>query len=129
MSEATEVLDNNALGELEEIPYGELVPPGMIERFVLQIAEQFDPERIILFGSYAYGKPTPDSDVDILVIMNTPMREIEQAAEIRDAIDNPFALDLLVRTPEKSAQRVALGDFFMREITRRGKVVYERPNR
>ncbi|PZR98409.1 MAG: hypothetical protein DLM69_08705 [Candidatus Chloroheliales bacterium] len=101
----------------------------MIERFVRQIAERFDPERIILFGSYAYGKPTPDSDVDILVIMNTPMREVMQAAEIRDAIDYPFALDLLVRTPEKVAQRITLGDFFMREITKRGKVMYERPNR
>jgi len=64
--------------------------------------------------------------VDILVIMNTPMREIEQAAEIRYDIDHPFSLDILVRRPETIERRLAMNDFFIREITRRGKVMYER---
>ncbi len=128
MSKITEAPDNVA-DELDDIPDGELVPPAAIEKFVQQIAARFDPERIILFGSYAYGHPTPDSDVDILVIMNTPLREVEQASAIRDAINYPFALDLLVRTPAKVAQRIELGDFFMREIIKRGKVMYEHPSR
>ena len=49
---------------------------------VKHIAEQFQPEKIILFGSYVYGKPRPESDVDLLVIMSTPLRNHEQAAQI-----------------------------------------------
>jgi predicted nucleotidyltransferase len=126
MSKATQIADSNELDELDDIPDGELVPPATIEKFVRQIAERFDPERIILFGSYAYGKPTPDSDVDILVIMNTPLREVEQAADIRYDIERPFALDILVRRPETIAHRLAMNDFFIQEIVERGKVVYER---
>ncbi len=59
MSNDLEVLNSDTQDDLDDLPDGVLVPPAMIERFVRQIAERFDPERIILFGSYAYGKPTP----------------------------------------------------------------------
>src|ERR1700732_3482508 len=77
---------------------GAAVPMAVIRRFARQVAERFAPERIILFGSYAYGTPHADSDVDILVIM--PARnQHDQAVAIDRAIDPPFPLDLIVRTP------------------------------
>ena len=69
-----------------------------IRRFARRIAEQFQPEKIILFGSYAYGTPHEESDVDLLVIM--PTRDaIAQSVRISVALDWPFSLDLIVRTP------------------------------
>jgi uncharacterized protein len=107
----------------------ERIPQGAIDFLVRQIAEQFHPERIILFGSYAYGTPDPESDVDLLVVMDTPIDVVDQALLIRRATHHPFAFDLLVRTPATLAQRLELGDFFLREITQRGKIVYERIDR
>jgi uncharacterized protein len=107
----------------------ERIPQEAIDDLVRQIAEQFRPERIILFGSYAYGQPRPDSDVDLLVVMDTPQHWIDQGLEILNALDSDLAIDLLVRPPAVLNQRVALGDFFLREITQRGKVMYEQPNR
>ena len=71
----------------------------VIRRFARQVAERFQPEKIILFGSYAYGTPHEDSDVDILVIM--PARnEIDQAVKIDNAVDAQFPIDLIVRSPK-----------------------------
>jgi predicted nucleotidyltransferase len=96
-----------------------------IKTYAMEVARQFHPQRIILFGSYAYGKPTQDSDVDLLVIMRHNKRNVEQAIEIRTKLDAPFPMDLLVRTPERVTERIGLGDFFMREIVTKGKVLYE----
>ena len=90
-----------------------------------QIGERFHPERVILFGSYARGRPTPDSDVDLLVVMRTRRRPAEQAAAIRREVDFPFPVDLLVRTPRQIEDRLAMGDCFIREIVTQGKVLYE----
>jgi predicted nucleotidyltransferase len=95
-----------------------------IRRFARQVAERFHPERIILFGSYAYGTPHADSDVDILVVMPT-RNQLDQAARISYLIDPPFPLDILVRTPHNLAWRLEAGDCFLREIVSRGKVLYE----
>ena len=101
------------------------VPMRAIRRFARQVAERFDPDKIILFGSYAYGKPHPDSDVDILVIM--PARnQLDQAVKIELACDPPFPLDIIVRTPHNMRWRLAEGDSFLREITSKGKVLYEK---
>jgi predicted nucleotidyltransferase len=101
------------------------VPMRVIRRFARQLAERFDPDRIILFGSYAYGKPHPDSDVDILVIM--PARnQLDQAVKIELACDPPFPLDIIVRTPHNMQWRLAEGESFLREIMTRGKVLYEK---
>lgn len=59
----------------------------MIQQLVMIIAEKIHPQKIILFGSYAYGNPKPESDVDILVIMDTPLKESQQALEIRKALN------------------------------------------
>src|SRR5215468_828933 len=101
------------------------IPLSAIRRFARKVAERFQPEKIILFGSYAYGTPHEDSDVDILVIM--PCRNaIDQACRIDDSVDPPFPLDLIVRKPKDVAWRLAEGEFFMTEITTKGKVLYEK---
>ena len=91
---------------------------------VAQIVERFHPQKVVLFGSYAYGTPTLDSDVDLLVVMETPLRHVEQAVEIRKAVDFPFPVDVLVRTPQHLAERVALGDVFLREVLTKGVILY-----
>jgi len=99
----------------------------VIRRFACDVAEKFQPDKIILFGSYAYGSPHEDSDVDILVIM--PARnEIDQSARIELAIEPPFPLDIIVRTPKNMKWRLEEGDSFLREITSKGKVLYEKPD-
>src|SRR6516164_5598420 len=99
------------------------VPMREIRRFARQVAERFQPEKIILFGSYAYGTPHTDSDVDILVVM--PARnQIDQACRIDAALDPPFPLDLIVRTPKNLAWRLKDGDWFLREVVSQGKVLY-----
>ena len=82
---------------------------------------------MILFGSHARGDATPDSDVDLLVIMPTKKRTVQQALEIRQRVDYHFALDLLVRTPRDVRQRLALHDCFLRTIVTEGRTLYERP--
>jgi uncharacterized protein len=96
-----------------------------IRRFARQIAERFEPDKIILFGSYAYGTPHKDSDVDLLVVMPAA-REVTQAIRITLAFDHPFPLDLIVRTPEKLARRLKDGNQFLREVIEKGKVLYEK---
>lgn len=97
----------------------------VIRRYARQVAEQFRPDKIILFGSYAYGRPHADSDVDILVVMPAG-NQIDQAVRIDRKVDPPFALDLIVRTPTNMAWRLSEGDSFLREIVSKGKVLYEK---
>jgi predicted nucleotidyltransferase len=91
------------------------------------VAARFHPEKIILFGAYAYGKPHADSDVDILVVM--PARnQRDQAFKIHWAIKPPFPLHLLVRTPKSLQWRLAEAESFLTEVMCRGKVLYEANN-
>jgi predicted nucleotidyltransferase len=100
------------------------IPLRVIRRFARRVAERFEPDKIILFGSYAYGTPHADSDVDLLVIM--PARnELDQAVKIRLQVDYNFPLHLLVRTPKNLSWRLAEGDSFLKEVVARGKVLYE----
>jgi uncharacterized protein len=100
------------------------IPMRVIRRYARQVAEQFQPERIILFGSRAYGTPHDESDVDLLVVM--PARnETDQAIRIRWALEAPFPLDLIVRTPRNLKWRVEQGDWFLREITALGKTLHD----
>jgi uncharacterized protein len=104
---------------------GAEIPLRVIRSLARQIAEKFKPEKIILFGSQAYGTPHADSDVDILVIM--PARnQLDQAFKIRLAFDPPFAWDLIVRTPKNIERWLADGESFSTEIMRKGKVLYEK---
>ncbi|MCC7161500.1 MAG: nucleotidyltransferase domain-containing protein [Anaerolineae bacterium] len=95
---------------------------------VKRIAETLHPEKIILFGSYAYGNPTPDSDVDLLVVMPSQEPEIERYLLVSRLLrPRPFAVDILVKTPQEIAHSIENGDFFIDEIVSEGKVLYEQP--
>jgi predicted nucleotidyltransferase len=96
-----------------------------IKKLCEQIAREYRPQKIILFGSHAYGKPQWDSDVDLLVIMPFKGRYTSKAIEILNRLNPTTTLDLLVRTPQQVEKRLAMDDFFMREIIERGKVMYE----
>jgi len=94
---------------------------------VARIVHELRPEKIILFGSYAYGTPTPDSDVDLLVIMRTGASGADRSwAVSRLLLPRPFPVDILVRTPQEIQSALTKGDFFIREILTRGRVLYER---
>lgn len=89
------------------------------------IVREFAPLQVILFGSHAYGTPTEDSDVDLLVVMEIPESETRrQAVEIRQRIPRRFPMDLLVRSPGEIAYRVFYNDWFLREIMEKGEVLY-----
>src|SRR3982074_399788 len=113
------------------------IPQAAIRRFARRIAERFQPDKIILFGSYAYGKPHEESDVDLLVIMRT-RNAIDQSIRILTVFEErPFSLDLIVRTPWQIERGLKDDNWFLREIIEKGKVLYEarepsgftRPNR
>jgi len=91
-----------------------------------QIAHEFDPERIVLFGSHATGTAGPDSDVDLLVILAVEGKPWRKAAEIRDRVRSSFPMDLLVRTPDEMERRLEVGDPFLSEVVERGVVLHAR---
>ncbi len=96
-----------------------------IKSFVQEIVQRFQPGKVILFGSYAYGQPNEDSDVDLMVIMPHRGSGAKKATEIRLACPRKFSLDLLVRTPAEVQRRVQMGDQFVREVTTRGVILHE----
>jgi uncharacterized protein len=99
------------------------VLPTVVEK----VAQTLHPEKVILFGSYAYGQPTPDSDVDLLVVLDSDAPFVERYLAVSSLLrPRPFPLDLLVRTPDEIKDAWESGDSFIREIVSRGKVLYER---
>ncbi|HEV7797260.1 MAG TPA: nucleotidyltransferase domain-containing protein [Pyrinomonadaceae bacterium] len=102
-----------------------MIEMDRIESLSKRIAEEFRPDRIILFGSYAYGDPTEDSDVDLLVIMPFRGKPVYKAIEILTRIQPKFPVDILVRTQSQIRKRVAMDDWFMQEIVAQGRVLYE----
>jgi len=106
------------------------IPPEKqkwLQEAVQRIVTAFAPDRIILFGSHAWGAPAPDSDVDLLIIMGDGERPARRSARIaRLLLDVPFPIDILVRTPDEIEHRLRIGDHFIREILERGVALYER---
>jgi predicted nucleotidyltransferase len=109
-------------------PVSETLPKA-IERIVSEL----DPEKMILFGSYAYGNPTPDSDVDLLVIMETNGRNKETYRAVSKLLyPREFPVDMIVKTPKEVEDALKGGvdnAFFIREILKKGKVLYDRNQR
>jgi predicted nucleotidyltransferase len=97
----------------------------LIQNVCQRIADAYQPEKIILFGSHAYGKPNRESDVDLLIVMKFDGSPIRQAIKISNELGLVTPMDLLVRTPEQIAARLDLDDAFMREVLERGKIMYE----
>jgi predicted nucleotidyltransferase len=88
------------------------------------IKKKFNPQKTMLFGSYAYGRPSSESDIDLLIIMNTSLRFHKQSAIIRLALDEAFnvsfPMDIIVRDQDEIEKRVKQGDFFIKEILEEG---------
>lgn len=105
-----------------DAPVSETLPKA-----VRRIARALRPEKIILFGSYAYGNPTPDSDVDLLVVWDSHTSPNERFLSVARLLrPRLFPLDLLVYTPKEMQEALARRDFLIHEIVTRGKVLYER---
>jgi len=102
-----------------------VVDMDSIHALIERIVRAYHPERIVLFGSYAYGTPTVDSDVDLLVVLPFEGKGSRKAVEILNTVNPAFPVDLLVRTPEQLQQRLAWNDFFLREVIEKGKILYE----
>ncbi len=106
------------------IPNRTRIPQPAIQSVVDQIILYFHPDKIILFGSYAHGSPRPESDVDLLVIMETELSNAEQAFQICRKIHYRFGLDLIVCTPKYLSTRLEMGDPFLKDIIRDGITLY-----
>ncbi|HEV3235642.1 MAG TPA: nucleotidyltransferase domain-containing protein [Gemmataceae bacterium] len=104
------------------------VPMAAIKHFVDEIVKQYKPQRVILFGSYASGSFRPESDVDLLIVMETAKGD-NSSLRIRQSIPHDFGLDLIVISPDTLLRRLELGDFFLREVMEQGKVIYESSDR
>lgn len=100
-------------------------------KIVLQIARKirnrYKPEKIILFGSYAYGKPKRDSDIDLLIIKKTKQRHIDRSVRIREIVKQENRLvpiEPLVYTPKEINERLKLEDDFIKKIYEKGIILY-----
>lgn len=102
-----------------------LIDQKSIQDLADRIATEFRPERIILFGSHAYGRPDNASDMDLLIVMPFEGKGPNKALEIMRRVRPRIPVDIIVRTPEDLHRRLALNDFFLKEITEKGKVLYE----
>lgn len=90
-----------------------------------KIVKEYQPEKIILFGSYAWGKPTKDSDVDLFIVKESTENKLERIRTVRKIIWNcGLAVDVLVYTPKETEKRIWLGDLFVEKILEKGKILY-----
>jgi len=100
-----------------------------IDQIVRRVVDQYRPEKIILFGSHAYGTPDAGSDVDMLIVKETDDRPIDRRVAVRRIAYTPrrdLSFSPLVITPQELAKRLEIGDPFYDEIISRGKVLYAR---
>jgi len=106
------------------------ITAAKIRHAAQKLVDELQPEKIILFGSFAYGHPTIDSDVDLLIIMHSKSRPVDRIRQASAVLDpRPFPVDIIVRTPAEIAERLRIKDCFIEEIVTKGKVLYERPSR
>ena len=99
----------------------------VIQQIVEKLVSGYAPRKVILFGSYAYGDPMPDSDIDLLIIKETPERFIDRWVTVRRILSDPkrmVPLETLVLTPQEVSRRLAIGDQFLAEIMEKGEVLY-----
>ena len=102
-----------------------MISRASIQGFVDRVVAEFRPHKVILFGSYAYGQPREDSDVDLMVVMPYKGSSARAATRVRLACPREFSMDLMVRSPSEVLQRVRMGDGFMKEVTSKGIVLHE----
>lgn len=93
---------------------------------VSTIVKNYNPEKIILFGSYADGNPTPESDIDLLIIIKSDKSNWEVSIDISLLLNHSFPIDIIVKTPDEVKKRIKMGDFFLKNVLKSGKLLYER---
>jgi predicted nucleotidyltransferase len=108
-----------------------MTTPKEVRQIIQDILEKllvgYAPKKVILFGSYAYGNPRPDSDIDLLIIKETPERFIDRWVTVRRVLSDPrrtVSLETLVLTPAEVSRRLAIGDQFLSEIMEKGEALY-----
>ncbi|MEK7482584.1 MAG: nucleotidyltransferase domain-containing protein [Patescibacteria group bacterium] len=97
-----------------------------IKNIANQIVKNYKPEKIILFGSFAYGAPKPSSDVDLLVVKNSRKKRVERIKDLLMAIESDLPVEPLAYTAKELKKRLDMGDFFFHDIISKGKVLYEK---
>ena len=99
-----------------------------LKKITRKIVEEYKPEKIILFGSYAWGKPTEDSDFDLFIVKNSREKKIDRERELRTMLfgNNFPAMDLLIYTPKEVEKRLSIEDFFVKQILSEGEILYEK---
>lgn len=115
----TQNLNNEVLIKMEK--------RGIIAKAIEKIKEHYQPQKIILFGSFAWGNPTKDSDIDLLIVKNTELKHRARSLVVRKIISEENALlgiDILVYTPEEVSERLKIGDSFISKIFKKGKILY-----
>jgi predicted nucleotidyltransferase len=106
---------------------GDKVDKEIIHKMVHRIIKEYQPKMIILFGSHAYGQPTEDSDIDLLIVKDTPKRPIDRWIEVKRLLRDIIPIrpvSPLVYTSQEFEERKAMKDFFVEEILERGEVLY-----
>jgi len=101
----------------------------VIDRMIERLIAEYTPLKIVLFGSYAYGHPSADSDIDLLIIKETPDDFIDRWGEAQRILTGThrfIPVETLVMTPEEVEDRLAVGDHFIRDILKRGRVLYDK---
>ena len=106
------------------------LPPVLekqLRKAVARIVAHLDPEKVILFGSHAYGTPGQDSDVDLLVVMETDKRPAERIVTVSRLLSpRPFPVDIIVRTPDEMERDLKRTDPFIHEVVEKGQILYDR---
>lgn len=99
----------------------------LTDQIVRRLRAEYDPEKIILFGSFAHGTTQADSDLDLLIVKQTNERFIDRWSRVRQILSDPsrtIALETLILTPQEISERLARGDQFLAEILTHGRVLY-----
>jgi predicted nucleotidyltransferase len=103
---------------------------ALLDWIVERLRTGYAPQKIILFGSYAYGTPDEGSDIDLLIIKDTPDRFIDRWVDVQRVLSDPkrlVPLEPLIMTPQEIEKRLARGDQFVAEILEKGVVLYAAP--
>ncbi|MBI4649304.1 MAG: nucleotidyltransferase domain-containing protein [Bacteroidia bacterium] len=101
----------------------------ILSEIIEKLKSEYKPLKIILFGSYAYGNPTEDSDIDLLILKNTNKRRVDRFVQVKRIIYNPnhkIPVSPLIYTPSELEERLKIGDDFIKEIIQKGKIFYDK---
>jgi predicted nucleotidyltransferase len=105
-----------------------MIDMKLVDDLCTKIISLFNPQMVLLFGSYAYGAPVIDSDVDLLVVLPFEGKSVHKSIEILNKKDPHFPIGLIVRTPKQIQDRINKNDYFIKEVFEKGKVLYEAPD-